>query len=317
MQNLFVVTNNGPGGFPTPQLFMAFHSSSSGTEMQIVDQNMTDESCAQEDKIPDPFHIMDDANELFVYQKALASISQMIEPLKDRITKRLADLPPQIVNTYSLHSLREIAEKTSNFLSEEKTRWAFSRDRCMQLLHQTPESLDKQEWIDMWIRHKKIWDKVASEGDEDRCAICQENVPNVKTKSCKCNGVLFCASCILGHYYRSTDCLLKSNSTCPTCREPFKLNEIIPEKQFFIKSMNEMYRSGQDAKKKSLCQSCKMRDADTNMTCCEYSQTPRECSECFFGKIYEKKYFTEEPFCEACNKNSGNFMVLKPFSLSP
>jgi hypothetical protein len=88
-------------------------------------------------------------------------------------------------------------------------------------------TISKNSWMEQW----KVYfvSLHASRPDimkEGKCMVCMEEVPVINL----CNNSsphLACPDCLMAHYWVSTEECCKSSATCPMCRKPITLREII------------------------------------------------------------------------------------------
>jgi hypothetical protein len=267
----------------------------------------------------DGFPAMEDVKQL---RKQLLSLKASIDgwdSLVTRLKQRTNDLPERISGEHNLGAIVMHSER----ISKEVKNIAGGKDLSILLAltkricerDSKPPSLEV--WSKFWMEQKLLVDEEASDDDglDGVCRICSTNKTNVQIQGCKCSSNNGCASCILKHYYTSSENGAKSSSTCPFCRAEFTLDKIVPTKEGYISSRIKTFSSGKVLRGEGRsCSVCKEKKADSRMTCCPNAAVYDKCAECFFGDLYDKEYVTKQTTCEHCEKTHNGFEVCRPFA---
>jgi hypothetical protein len=260
----------------------------------------------------------------------LKSVLGNIRIASTRIESRLRDLPDKIAGQYNLGA---IAKNASNIAKILDTTTKGNETRILTGLLtakslRNPEPPSTEEWCKAWMEQKHLIDEEAPEEDTtedgttkddttETCTLCCTNKANTILRSCQCKSALACASCLLKHYYKNSENCLKTSGTCPFCRSEIKLDDIVPTKENYVRSMIKIFSVGKltDEPTKD-CKVCGKRPADARMSCCESAMQITKCAECLLEELYNKEYSEKRPTCDDCKSTHTGIMILRPFPWS-
>jgi hypothetical protein len=259
---------------------------------------------------------LDATESLFIIQHHMRKFIEASQSMKARV----GNLPEQLRSPLGFEIMTscavDLSKKMEGFMGLQPV--AMMNNLGDRLAKRKVEPITSDEWVRGWMRDKDLVDVSAPPEAADTCLYCATNVPNVIIRNCKCP-CTSCASCMLAHYYRSTNQTQMSFSTCPTCRVEFTIGDIIPSETYFINDVIKARSTGKPPKKDTpLCGECKKAVGDSHIMCCKEASSDVKCAECLIRGIWENKYKHNkgDKACDHCRSTRRSIIVNRPFKFA-